>query len=136
MPRVIQVAADGTMTELRKGTNGWTCMPDNPQPRARTRCAWTPTPEMGAGVDGVTSRRPRTMSGVMYMLQGGTDASNTDPYRDKPTDGKWVETGPHVMVVGRGVAERAHPASADPDTTKPYVMFGGTPYAHMMIPIK
>ena len=28
---VVQAAADGSMQELRKGTNGWTCMPDNPQ---------------------------------------------------------------------------------------------------------
>ena len=30
-----------------------------------------------------------------------TDASNTDPYGQKPPEGKdWVKTGPHVMVVG------------------------------------
>ena len=27
---LVQASADGTMTELRKGTNGWTCMPDSP----------------------------------------------------------------------------------------------------------
>jgi hypothetical protein len=29
-----------------------------------------------------------------------------------------------------------YPTSADPDTTKPYVMWAGTPYAHLMIPMK
>ena len=30
-----------------------------------------------------------------------TDASNTDPYAQKPeANNNWVETGPHVMIVG------------------------------------
>src|SRR5438132_12537648 len=37
----------------------------------------------------------------MYMLAGGTDASNTDPYATKPpATNYWIKTGPHVMVVG------------------------------------
>src|SRR4051812_45440526 len=28
---IIQAAADGSMKTLRQGSNGWTCMPDNPQ---------------------------------------------------------------------------------------------------------
>ena len=40
-------------------------------------------------------------SGFMYMLAGGTDASNTDPYATGPAAGNaWIETGPHVMIVG------------------------------------
>src|SRR6476660_5184148 len=27
---IVQASADGSMKELRKGTNGWTCMPDAP----------------------------------------------------------------------------------------------------------
>ncbi len=39
--------------------------------------------------------------GFMYMLAGGTDASNVDPYAKKPTAGNhWVKTNPHVMIVG------------------------------------
>jgi hypothetical protein len=37
----------------------------------------------------------------MYMLAGGTDASNVDPYAERPSrGGPWVQTGPHLMVVG------------------------------------
>src|SRR4029077_9931707 len=28
---IVQAAADGSMTTLRAGDNGWTCMPDNPK---------------------------------------------------------------------------------------------------------
>lgn len=39
--------------------------------------------------------------GFMYMLSGGTDASNTDPYATKPAAGNhWVKTGPHTMNKG------------------------------------
>jgi hypothetical protein len=74
--------------------------------------------------------------GFMYMLEGGTDASNTDPYATAPSAGNhWVKTGPHVMVVGGG-AMSGYPRAADPDTSKPYVMWPVTPYEHQMLPVK
>ena len=41
--------------------------------------------------------------GFIYMLKGGWDFSNTDPYATKPTNGRPTITGPHVMVVGPAV---------------------------------
>ncbi|HWP02872.1 MAG TPA: hypothetical protein VNL96_05410 [Gemmatimonadaceae bacterium] len=73
--------------------------------------------------------------GFAYMLQGGTDASNTDPYATEPRQGEtWVKTGPHVMVV------LPNPASldalpTDPNSGGPFVMWKGTPYAHVMVPV-
>jgi hypothetical protein len=81
-------------------------------------------------------RTPPEKPGFMYMLAGGTDASNTDPYATEPTaSNHWIETGPHVMVVGSKAALAGYPATADPDTKAPYVMFPNTPYAHLMIPV-
>lgn len=52
------------------------------------------------------------------MLEGGTDASNTDAYAEKPTaQNHWIKT-------------------ADPDTSVPYMMWAGTPYQHLMAPVK
>ena len=80
---------------------------------------------------------PRNKVGFMYMMAGGTDASNTDPYAQKPEAGNnWVETGPHVMIVGSPELNKAYPGGDKPDTSKPYVMFAGTPYAHIMMPVK
>src|SRR5206468_5197389 len=70
---IVQASADGTMTELRKGTNGWTCMPDAPA---------TPGPDpmcfdanAGKWVDAWVHHKPppEGVVGVMYMLEGGTD---------------------------------------------------------------
>ena len=72
---------------------------------------------------------PAGKVGFMYMLAGGTDASNTDPYAQKPTaTNHWVKTGPHIMVVGADASfYDSYPKGADPDTSVPYVMWAGTP---------
>lgn len=133
---VVTVGADGTMRTVREGTNGFTCMPDNPAtPGPDPMCmdknalewamAWVSRTEPPAG-----------KVGFMYMLAGGTDASNTDPYAAEPASGNhWIQTGPHVMIVG---AEDSfydlYPRSADPDTSQPYTMWADTPYVHLMAP--
>ena len=71
----------------------------------------------------------------MYMLAGGIDASNTDAYAQKPeANNNWVETGPHVMIVGAKGLLDAYPLSPKPDTSVPYVMWPDTQYEHLMIP--
>jgi hypothetical protein len=80
---------------------------------------------------------PANVVGLMYMLEGGTDASNTDPYAKQPTaDNDWVKTGPHIMVVGSKDILAGHPSGRKPDTSVPYVMWAGTPYAHLMVPVR
>jgi hypothetical protein len=75
--------------------------------------------------------------GFMYMLSGGVDASNTDPYATGPTEtNNWITTGPHVMIVGAGDMMTGYPTDPKPNTSAPYVMWHGTPYAHLMIPVK
>jgi len=73
----------------------------------------------------------------MYMLEGGTDASNTDPYATKPeANNNWIKTGPHMMIVGATGMVDVYPRQPKPDTSQPYVMFAGTPYEHLMLPVK
>lgn len=135
---IVAMNADGTMRTLRKGTNDYTCMPDNPE---------TPGPDpmcmdknAMAWAQAWMSHKPPPAGkmGVVYMLAGGTDASNTDPYATKPdASNHWIKTGPHVMVVGADPSfYDAYPKGADPDTSAPYVMWAGTPYQHLMAPVK
>jgi hypothetical protein len=79
-----------------------------------------------------------TSTGFIYMLAGDAGASNTDPYgKGKTADNHWVETGSHVMIVGAAAKTRqGYPRTADADPTKPYVMWPGSPYEHLMIPVK
>lgn len=132
---VISVSADGAMRVVRKGTNGFTCMADAPDtPGPDPMCADANATEwINAWVGHKT---PPDKAGFMYMLAGGTDASNTDPYAKAPSDqNHWIKTGPHVMIVGSKAALAGYPADPNPDTSKPYVMWSGTPYAHLMVPV-
>ena len=41
-----------------------------------------------------------TVPGFAYMLQGGSDASNTDPFATEPAAGEeWVSSPPHIMLL-------------------------------------
>lgn len=134
---IVQAQPDGSMKTLREGNNGWTCMADNPT---------TPGPDpmcmdknAGAWAAAWMGKKtpPADMPGVMYMLAGGTDASNTDPYAKAPTEGgDWIKTGPHLMIVGSSAVLAGYPSGPSPDTKAPYVMWAGTPYAHLMIPVE
>ena len=74
--------------------------------------------------------------GLLYMLQGGSDASNDDPFPTAPyRTTTWktiVTTGPHVMVVGLPGTLDDLPRLPD-NPKKPYIMWG-TPYEHIMMP--
>lgn len=134
---VVVMEANGALRTLRQGTNGFTCMPDNPA---------TPGPDpmcMDASAMNwvhawMAHKAPPKKVGLMYMLEGGTDASNTDPYAEKPSSqNHWIKTGPHLMIVGSDAAFYGqYPHAADPDTSVPYVMWAGTPYQHLMVPVR
>lgn len=133
---IYSVDASGAMKELREGTNGFWCMPDNPaSPGTDPMCG--DANAMDWAMAWIEKKDPpKGKVGFMYMLSGGSDSSNTDPYATGPAEGNnWITTGPHVMVVNAMDMMAGYPAEPTPDTTQPYVMWAGTPYAHLMVPI-
>jgi hypothetical protein len=135
---IVEPQADGSMRTVRAGSNGFTCMADNPTTPGPDPMCMDAAAAQWAGAWMGHKVPTNGKVGLMYMLAGGTDASNTDPYATAPTGGNhWIKTGPHVMVVGADAAfYDMYPKAADPDTAAPYVMWPGTPYQHLMIPIK
>ena len=135
---IVAADAKGGMRTLRKGTNSFTCMPDNPATPGPDAMCWDKN--AAAWIDAYLNHKtpPAGAMGLMYMLAGGTDASNTDPYAAKPTGANhWIKTGPHVMIVGADASfYDTYPKDADPDTKSPYVMWAGTPYQHLMAPVR
>ena len=133
---IIQPQADGSMKTLRKGSNNWTCMPDMPDTPGPDPMCLDPNALAWAQAWMTHKIPPPNNVGVGYMLAGGVDASNTDPFARQPSAGAdWVRTGPHVMIFGADSMLKNYPSGANPDTSVPYVMFAGTPYAHLMAPI-
>jgi hypothetical protein len=135
--RVVEMSDDGTMKVLRKGTGTWTCVPDDPSSPGNDPMCLDPNAMEWLHAY-VTKAPPPDKVGFIYMLRGGWDFSNTDPFATKPQGGKATITGPHVMVVGPGVkslpgydrtGEGVNPAI-------PFVMWKDTPYEHLMVPVR
>ncbi|NNG15184.1 MAG: hypothetical protein HKM89_01800 [Gemmatimonadales bacterium] len=125
---------DGTV--LREGSNGWTCFPDvKDSPGTDPMCLdqqwmkWADAWVNKKDATGVTE------IGIGYMLRGGYDASNTDPYATGPAEGDdWIRSGPHLMVITPDAAALDN-LPTDPKSGGPWVMWKGTPFAHIMVPI-
>ena len=132
---IIGFDGSGMMMTVREGSNGWTCMPDTPSTPGPDPMCLDANAMLWAQAWMNKTTPPPGKIGFGYMLAGGSD-SNTDPYAAGPTaDNNWVITGPHVMVFNAGDMMSGYPMDAKADPTKPYVMFPGTPYAHLMLPI-
>ena len=74
--------------------------------------------------------------GVAYMLAGDAEVSNSDPFASKKTtDADWV-TGlkAHLMIL----VPNFKSLDSVPNEWRdggPWIMWNGTPYEHLMIPI-
>lgn len=122
---------DGTV--LREGSNGWTCLPGVVPGDDHPMCndaVWMKLMQaVGAKADFQTDR-----VGISYMLQGDINTNNADPYDTEPNEGEvWVQEGPHLMVIVPDPA-MLEGIPDDPNAGGPYVMWKGTPYAHIMVP--
>jgi hypothetical protein len=125
----------GQFVVLREGSNGWFCFPDipsspgnDPQCMDQTWLDWNYA--FYAGEEPAV-----TVPGLEYMLQGGSDPSNTDPLATEPAEGEeWVSTPPHIMLVLPGELDQSV-FSTDHRSGQPYIMWAGTPYEHIMMPV-
>ena len=125
-------AADGTV--LRKGSNGYTCYPQ--QAIIGPMCNEAVWDGLIGAMLNKQDFSPDTFS-VSYMLAGEGSAignSNSDPYATEPENSDdWIKEGPHLMIV---VPDRAMLEGMSRNTSDPvYVMWADTPYAHVMVKI-
>ena len=125
---------DGTM--LREGNNGWTCFPGvglipgdkHPMCADAVWMKWMST--AGAGQPFESDE-----VGYSYMLAGDAMVNNDDPTSTDPDDGGvWVQEGPHLMLLMPTSMSLEH-LNHDPFAGGPYVMWGGTPLQHIMVPV-
>lgn len=128
--------SDGQMRVLRQGSNDYTCMPDNPDsPGNMPMCV------DAAGLAWVTAlmRREEPPAGapvsIAYMLQGSSFPSYDDPFPREPATEPRHYTGPVLMIMNvRGIL-RGFPVQ-DPSPEAPFVMYQGTAYEHLMVPVR
>ena len=123
-------------TELQKGTNDWTCLPDYPvSPGNDPICADKSAMQWFQAY--MAHKEPKlTQVGLAYMLQGSSDASNTDPFATEPPAGQeWMTAPAHVMVFPTGKLDQSL-YGTDYKSGKSWIMYPGTPYEHLMIPVQ
>ena len=137
-PMVAETATvkDSKGNVLKEGSGAYTCFP-------REGAGQSPlcVDEVWAGwLDAFVNKKPFTASevGISYMLAGDfpdAGVSNVDPNDKEPTaDNQWIVEGPHLMIIVPDPALlEAFPA--EPGSGDPYIMWKGTPYAHIMVPV-
>ena len=133
------MAKDATVMDwegnvLKEGTNGYTCLPTPPMLSGTAPMCmdgeWMKWANAWQNKEDYTAES----LGISYMLSGDEGASNVDPYAEGPTeDNEWIVEGPHLMIVAPPELLEGFPT--DPDSGGPYVMWKGTPYAHLMVPV-
>jgi hypothetical protein len=127
---VAEMDAQGNLLVLRQGTNQWVCFPGDENEIGNVpMCA---DPNGLQWMKDVMANKPaptNTAPGIIYMLCGATQHSNTDPFdRTSPA----IPIGPHWMIIWPYDAAR----DGLPNTVRDagaWVMFDGTPYAYLHI---
>jgi hypothetical protein len=126
---------DWEMKTLKEGTGRYTCMPTPPMLKG-TAPMCMDEQWMAWAHAWMTKGEVATKTlGISYMLAGDEGASNIDPYAEGPTDdNQWVVEGPHLMLIVPDPA-LLEGIPTDFNSGGPYVMWKGTPYEHVMVPV-
>ena len=149
-----EIAAGATIydndakTVLRAGTNAWSCMAANPKgPDAdgafSSAHVAMPICFDAGGYKWISGFMTNTApvlehDAYMWMLHGDVGEDNTKPLvmsvDDIEDPDNWVQTGPHLMMMPKDPAS-LDSFPADFSTGAPFVMFKGSMFAHVMIPL-
>ena len=128
-------AGMGELRVLRAGTSEWTCLPDSPRipgnmPMCVDRAGWEWMQAMMK-----REEPPDGPVSVAYLLQGSAFPSFDDPeVKEPPAGSDWHLTGPVLIIQNVRGRLDGYP-SAERDLDAPFVMYRGTPYEHLMIPV-
>jgi len=130
LARIIDTDSKGITVVLRDGSNGFTCMPGNPDVIGDPpMCADAASLQWFADAKAHKPKPTSTVPGITYMLAGATQRSDSDP-DDKTSPA--IHVGPHWMIMwpfdpkttGLPTTHRDHDA---------YIMWAGSPYAHLHV---
>ncbi len=122
-----------TVTQVRAGTNGFTCsvIPDGTDaPFCGEKNAWA---WFAAAFTG-QPKPPNTEPGISYMMQGGVhyETAGGNIMMEKAANTKDVKEPPHWMLMWP-IDAATSGLPTRPNASGVYIMFAGTPYAHLMV---
>ena len=128
--RIVGADAQGKRTVLREGSNGFTCQPGNPKVVGRpASCSNEAARQWSADMAARKAKPTNAEPGIIYMLAGATQRVVSGP-SDKASPP--ITIGPHWMIMWPFDAKTSGLAEK-PAQTGTWIMWAGTPYAHLMI---
>jgi hypothetical protein len=128
--RVVDHDAQGKMIVLREGSNGFTCMPGNPEAIGDpAMCSDAASMQWAADFKAHKPKPTNTVPGITYMLAGATQRSDSNPY---DTTSPAIHVGPHWMIMWP-FDPKATGLPVTHKDTGAYIMWAGSPYAHLHV---
>lgn len=131
---VMVFGADGKLTEVKKSENGFTCIPTvmnlpDPDPMCMDGAAY----QWMTDIMNNAPKPSNTIPGIAYMARGGSHfEKDKKVVMQKEAGSKVVKEPPHWMVMWPfDPAATKLPTAPNPSGS--YIMFDGSPYAHLMI---
>jgi hypothetical protein len=128
--KIIDKDAQGHILVLREGSNGFTCMPGNPNVVGDPpMCADGPSMQWAADFAAHKPKPTNTVPGITYMLAGATQRSDSDPY-DQTSPA--ITIGPHWMIMWPFDPKTTGLPTTHKETGA-FIMWADSPYAHLHI---
>lgn len=130
----------GKLVEAKKGTNGFTCLPDlDDTPALDPVCLDEAANQWATSMMNNEPKPANTVPGISYMAKGGQHWEKDGKILMKEESGAKLVNEPAHWMVMWPFDERQTGLPTLPNPSGVYIMFAGTPYAHLMIyqdPIK
>jgi hypothetical protein len=115
---------------LRPGSNGFTCLPGDPKEIGQpAMCEDQASMQWFSDFLQHKPKPTNTVPGIIYMLAGATQRSDSDSYNKTSPP---IKVGPHWMIMwpfdpkATGLPTKHKPNGA-------YIMWAGSPYAHLHV---
>ncbi len=125
--------ADGKLTETKKSANGFTCIPSvMNQPDPDPMCMDAAVQQWKTDRMNHAPKPTNTVPGIAYMARGGSHFEKDGKIVMSGDGAKIVKEPPHWMLMWPFDAAATKLPTA-PNPSGVYIMFDGSPYAHLML---
>lgn len=131
---VMVYGEDGKLKEVKAGTNGFTCIPTVMNlPEPDPMCMDAAVHQWMTDLMNNAPKPSNMVPGIAYMARGGSHFEKSGKIVMNREDGtKVVKEPPHWMIMWPFDAAATKLPTA-PNPSGVYIMFEGTPYAHLMV---
>jgi hypothetical protein len=131
---VMVPAEDGKLKEVRKGTNGFTCIPTvNYREVPDPMCMDAAVSQWATDLMNGAPKPSNSVPGISYMARGGMHWAKDGKILMKEEPGATlVKEPPHWMMMWPFDSSTAKLPN-HPNPSGVWIMFDGTPYAHLMV---